>query len=467
MGIALGYFVRAVYRGFKFCCGARRAPVRRESNSRGSAGAAYVYTNLDSVVAEGEGAAGEDAQKQDGKRPSGPPVTKDVLPLDAASASFEDSVAAEADLLRDIAASRPIRSTGFGSLYRRITGRLSQNPDRAAEGPLDADSPVRGLGRKKEDGAEPPDIAGSAPQLVDSARTESDKQLMDSRKRADRAINIDAEDEMDMGALRESAVPRSSSADYRANSRLSSKALASSASARTLLQHIAITAKAITVLAVVLSLFWVAEQVAETTNHAVRLEPLLVSSFLACLVGHDPDIREELSEIITTFTPHVFLPFFTITGASLRLRVLFSLADTALLIFVLRFAAVMAGCYVASVFLARGRRSQNNSDRGSRRTENEESDATTETQREVIETGQPSDHVENFLAKNVYAMRHTMGLTMLSQAGVALGLALETVALFSDWGQDVADVVIAVVCLSQLIGPAFAVLGLQQITTDV
>ena len=53
-----------------------------------------------------------------------------------------------------------------------------------------------------------------------------------------------------------------------------------------------------------------------------------------------------------------------------------------------------------------------------------------------------------------------MALTMMSQAGVALGLALETKTRFSRWGEDFATLILAVVVINQLIGPPLCKVGL-------
>ena len=56
-----------------------------------------------------------------------------------------------------------------------------------------------------------------------------------------------------------------------------------------------------------------------------------------------------------------------------------------------------------------------------------------------------------------------MALTMMSQAGVALGLALETKTRFPRWGDDFATLMLAVVVLNQLIGPPLCKIGLTRL----
>ncbi|MBT4500983.1 MAG: hypothetical protein HOC74_24850 [Gemmatimonadetes bacterium] len=44
-------------------------------------------------------------------------------------------------------------------------------------------------------------------------------------------------------------------------------------------------------------------------------------------------------------------------------------------------------------------------------------------------------------------------MAFLTQAGVSLGLAMEVVRRFPEWGNDFTTVVVAVIAINQMIGP--------------
>ena len=80
----------------------------------------------------------------------------------------------------------------------------------------------------------------------------------------------------------------------------------------------------------------------------LRFEPLLICSVAACYVGHDITIRDALCDVLTTVSPLVFLPFFTLTGASLQLLSMVSVWSQAVSIFLLRGFALLAGSFLGS-----------------------------------------------------------------------------------------------------------------------
>lgn len=49
--------------------------------------------------------------------------------------------------------------------------------------------------------------------------------------------------------------------------------------------------------------------------------------------------------------------------------------------------------------------------------------------------------------------------TLISQAGVALGLALEVASRFPDWGREFQTLVLSIVVINQVIGPPLCKLG--------
>ena len=187
------------------------------------------------------------------------------------------------------------------------------------------------------------------------------------------------------------------------------------------------------------AVYSVCGMLSKSTAGDLRLEPLLICSILACYVGHDPGIRSEVAAVIHTFTPHIFLPFFTVTGASLEVSALVQTGPTAILVFFLRLVAVWISAGVGVAIAERLGVSGGGGGGGG-------GGATTTSPR-----GGGKE------------MRLYLGSTLLSQAGIALGLALEVVNVFPNWGQQLADVVIAVVCLNQIFGPVFCVWGMHRL----
>lgn len=146
----------------------------------------------------------------------------------------------------------------------------------------------------------------------------------------------------------------------------------------------------------------------------VRIEPLLVPFFASCYVVHIGVIRRQLHRILASWMPTVFLPFFTLTGASLNLEMVVVLLPWALLIAALRFFAIHSGAAASSWA----------------------------TDRPLSET-------------------RWMGITLISQAGISLGLALEVQSQFT-WGRDFSSLVIAIVVINQLLGPILCKIGMRK-----
>lgn len=110
--------------------------------------------------------------------------------------------------------------------------------------------------------------------------------------------------------------------------------------------------------------------------------------------------------------PYIFLPFFTLTGASLNLTAVLQCLPLACLITFLRVISILIG--------------------------------------------------SRFIAASSYAERQVW-LTLISQAGVALGLALEVASRFPRWGEDLKTLVLSIVVINQVIGPPLCKCGLLQL----
>jgi Kef-type K+ transport system membrane component KefB len=149
----------------------------------------------------------------------------------------------------------------------------------------------------------------------------------------------------------------------------------------------------------------------------VKFEPLLVLMVASCLAGHYSLIRHDMHVILDTVAPYMFLPFFVMTGAALKLDQVVDAIPLMSLYVCLRFVAIFIACYLGG----------------------------------------------RFLLKLTPRQYNNLWLTMTPQAGVALGLANEVKALSSDsWADEFAATIVAAVVVNQIIGPVLCAIGLSR-----
>jgi Kef-type K+ transport system membrane component KefB len=147
----------------------------------------------------------------------------------------------------------------------------------------------------------------------------------------------------------------------------------------------------------------------ENLPYVVSLEPLLVCITAGYVCSNKSRHRHRFIGVLQQAGPWVFLPFFTFTGASLDLRVMVQSLGFAVIVASLRALCIYIGSSSGG-FLAGER---------------------------------------PFKAPpNQY-----MWMTLLTQAGVSLGLASEVGMSFPTWGRSFQSAIIAVVLVNQLIGP--------------
>ncbi|CEG50164.1 hypothetical protein L915_01073 [Plasmopara halstedii] len=149
----------------------------------------------------------------------------------------------------------------------------------------------------------------------------------------------------------------------------------------------------------------------------VKLEPLLVLMIAACIAGHHTGIRHDMHVILDTAAPYMFLPFFVMTGAALKLDQVVHAIPLMSVYVMLRYIAIFIACYVGGRFLLK-------------------------------------------LSPRQY---NNLWLTMTPQAGVALGLANEVKAMSDEtWAADFAATIVAAVVVNQIIGPVLCAMGLSR-----
>ncbi|KAG7380184.1 hypothetical protein PHYPSEUDO_007664 [Phytophthora pseudosyringae] len=158
-----------------------------------------------------------------------------------------------------------------------------------------------------------------------------------------------------------------------------------------------------------------ATDVAFGLSWEVKFEPLLVLMIAACIAGHHTAVRHDMHVILDTAAPYMFLPFFVMTGAALKLDQVVNAIPLMTVYVLLRYVAIFIACYVGG----------------------------------------------RFLLKLTPRQYNNLWLTMTPQAGVALGLANEVKAMSDDtWAADFAATIVAAVVVNQIVGPVLCAMGL-------
>ncbi len=147
-------------------------------------------------------------------------------------------------------------------------------------------------------------------------------------------------------------------------------------------------------------------------NLTLHFDPLLTCLLAGVLMSNHEAISPECSERfetqVSSLSPWIYLAFFTITGASLKLDLLTQVWPLALLFFTIRLVGLAIGSTLGGAI-----------------------------------AGEP---------KQQHAFRW-MGF--VTQAGVGLGLAKRVATEFPSWGPSLATLMIAVIVMNELMGPLF------------
>jgi Trk K+ transport system NAD-binding subunit len=136
------------------------------------------------------------------------------------------------------------------------------------------------------------------------------------------------------------------------------------------------------------------------------MEPLLICIIGSFYLTNFTIHRAEFLKILEDAGPTVFVMFFTLTGASISLDLLINVWEIALLLFAVRIGALMVGSLIGGTI-----------------------------------GGDP------------WRFNRIGWMPYITQAGVGLGLVMVVASAFPEWGQEFSTIIIAVIILSQLIGP--------------
>lgn len=152
--------------------------------------------------------------------------------------------------------------------------------------------------------------------------------------------------------------------------------------------------------------YYVKLETAIYLHHEFVLEPLLICIIGSFVLTNYSKHRIEFSELLEEISPFIYIVFFTLTGASLSLQVLYSVFGIAFALFFLRLLTMFFGG-IFGVYAANDKKEY------------------------------------RFIAWMPY----------LTQAGVALGLATIISNEFPTWGSEFEAIVIAIIVINQLVGP--------------
>lgn len=144
----------------------------------------------------------------------------------------------------------------------------------------------------------------------------------------------------------------------------------------------------------------------EALQFEVLIEPLLVCMLAGFLVTNFGEHRGVFARVLQDVGPPVYVVFFTLTGASLALDVLAETWTLALVLVLVRLAAIFLGSFSGG---------------------------------ELAGDPKPQNRLS--------------WMAFVTQAGVALGLAKEVAVEFPSWGGAFATLIISVIVVNQLLGP--------------
>ncbi len=148
----------------------------------------------------------------------------------------------------------------------------------------------------------------------------------------------------------------------------------------------------------------------------LHIEPLLVALIGGFYMTNYTQFRNPFEHLLHDISPIVYVAFFTLTGVGIKLDILAQTWPIAVALFAVRFVGIYVGGWVGSKA-----------------------------------AGEPKRFAQ-------YA-----GLALITQAGIALGLAREVAVEFPALGDAFATMVISVVVINEVVGPLFLKMALKRV----
>ncbi|WP_322821837.1 monovalent cation:proton antiporter family protein [Chloroflexus sp.] len=161
---------------------------------------------------------------------------------------------------------------------------------------------------------------------------------------------------------------------------------------------------------------WLKTVSAASWSIKIVIEPLLVALISGFLITNFSPYRDEFAELLHDISPVVYVAFFTVTGLGLKLDILLTALIFAVVIFLVRALAIFSGSMLGLTI-----------------------------------AGEPA------------RFRPLLWLGLITQAGIALGLAREASLLLPMLGDAFATLIIAVIVLNEIFGPLTLRFALQRL----
>lgn len=154
-------------------------------------------------------------------------------------------------------------------------------------------------------------------------------------------------------------------------------------------------------------------------DHPIRLEPLITCIIASLYVTNYSKFKPEFLTILDKTGPLIYAAFFTLTGASLNIYILFGIWPIALFFFCVRLITIVGGSYAGGL-----------------------------------------------MAKDPMRFVNVGWMPYVTQAGVALGLTSLVSTQFPEWGPSFATIMIGIIVLNQIIGPPLFKYALRRVGED-
>lgn len=154
-------------------------------------------------------------------------------------------------------------------------------------------------------------------------------------------------------------------------------------------------------------------------DHHIRLEPLITCIIASLYVTNYSKYKPEFLSILNETGPMIYSAFFTLTGASLNIHILFSIWPIALFFFGIRLITIICGSYAGGL-----------------------------------------------IAKDPMRFINVGWMPYVTQAGVALGLTALVSNQFPNWGSEFATIMIGIIVLNQIVGPPLFKYALRKVGED-
>ncbi len=161
---------------------------------------------------------------------------------------------------------------------------------------------------------------------------------------------------------------------------------------------------------------WLGDFTFQHFQHSVSIEPLLVCLIASFWVTNYSIYRAEFLQILKKSAKYIYIPFFLLAGASLKLDLFVQVAGIALIMFFVRLFGLMVGGYLGGSF-----------------------------------------------AGDAPLLKRLAWMPYVTQAGVGLGLTTVVANTFPAWGVEFSTIVISVIVVNQIVGPGIFKWAINQV----